>query len=98
MRTVQEAAKHVIGMPTVSQACVHATPSSQPLDVGCQGCLFVTSHLLLGFPVFAAHLSRLQEQALTEKELQARFSASLLPKTLVFTQEELMNVLQVTLK
>lgn len=36
-----------------------------------------------------------QEQRLTEQALQARFSASLLPKTLVFTQEDLLALLQV---
>lgn len=38
-----------------------------------------------------------QEQRLTELELEARFSASLLPKTLVFTQEGLLSLLQVRL-
>lgn len=38
-----------------------------------------------------------QEQRLTEAELEARFSASLLPKTLVFTQEDLLELLQVCL-
>jgi hypothetical protein len=36
-----------------------------------------------------------QEQRLTEKELEERFSASLLPRTLVFTQEDLLELLQV---
>jgi hypothetical protein len=36
-----------------------------------------------------------QEQRLTEQLLQARFSSSLLPKTLVFTQEDLLALLQV---
>lgn len=36
-----------------------------------------------------------QEQRLTEAELESRFSASLLPKTLVFTQEDLLELLQV---
>jgi hypothetical protein len=36
-----------------------------------------------------------QEQRLTEQVLQARFSTSLLPKTLVFTQEDLLALLQV---
>lgn len=36
-----------------------------------------------------------QEQRLTEAELEGRFSASLLPKTLVFTQEGLLALLQV---
>lgn len=39
-----------------------------------------------------------QEQRLTEAELEARFSASLLPKTLVFTQEDLLELLQVCCK
>jgi hypothetical protein len=38
-----------------------------------------------------------QEQRLTEAELEARFSASLLPRTLVFTQEDLLELLQVHL-
>jgi hypothetical protein len=36
-----------------------------------------------------------QEQRLTQEVLEARFSASLLPKTLVFTQEDLLALLQV---
>jgi hypothetical protein len=36
-----------------------------------------------------------QEQRLTEAELESGFSTSLLPKTLVFTQEDLLELLQV---
>jgi hypothetical protein len=36
-----------------------------------------------------------QEQRLTEAELESRFSVSLLPKTLVFTQEDLLGLLEV---
>jgi hypothetical protein len=36
-----------------------------------------------------------QEQRLTEQLLQSKFSTSLLPKTLVFTQEDLLALLQV---
>lgn len=36
-----------------------------------------------------------QESALTEEALEARFDTSLLPKTLVFTQEDLLGLLQV---
>ena len=36
-----------------------------------------------------------QEQRLTEEQLESVFSASLLPKTLVFTQEDLLGLLQV---
>jgi hypothetical protein len=36
-----------------------------------------------------------QDQRLTEAELESRFSASLLPRTLVFTQEDLLELLQV---
>lgn len=38
-----------------------------------------------------------QDQRLTEAELESRFTASLLPRTLVFTQEDLLELLQVCL-